>query len=91
MNDAEILEVIREAVAFAVPEMAGRELKSDQTIGELGISSIAVLEIVGYIEDKTGMRFPDDELAQLNTIGELATLIRAHSQDPSEALRRTTT
>ncbi len=90
MNDAEILAVIREAVVFAVPELAGRELKTDETIGQLGISSIAVLEIVGYVEDKLGIRFPDDELAQLNTIGELANLIRAHREQPSEAVERTT-
>ena len=79
MNDAEILRVIREAIVFAVPALEGAELKSEDTIGQLGISSIAVLEIVGYVEDKLGIRFPDDELAQLNTIGGLADLIRAHS------------
>ncbi len=90
MNDAETLDVIRDAVAFAVPELAGRELKTNETIGQLGISSIAVLEIVGYVEDKLGIRFPDDELAQLNTIGELANLIRAHREQSSGALERTT-
>lgn len=77
MTDAEILQLIQEAVAFAVPKLASTEIEPKDTIGELGISSISVLEIVGYIEDKLGIRFPDDQLAQLNTIGGLLDLIRS--------------
>jgi acyl carrier protein len=48
----------------------------ESTLGEVGISSITALEIAGYIEEKLNIRLPDDELAPLNTIGELARLIR---------------
>ncbi|MEP6801523.1 MAG: acyl carrier protein [Acidobacteriota bacterium] len=78
MNDAEIKTLIGEAVAFADPRLVGKPLSENDTIAELGITSIAVLEIVGYLEDKLGVRFPDDELAQLNTIGGLSNLIRGH-------------
>ncbi|MCA1579808.1 MAG: acyl carrier protein [Acidobacteria bacterium] len=78
MNDTEIHSLIGEAVAFAEPRLKGASLKPEDTIAELGINSIAVLEIVGYLEDKLGVRFPDDELAQLNTIGGLSDLIRGH-------------
>ncbi len=77
MTDAEILAVIGEAIAFAVPEKAGVKLDPDATIADLGISSITVLEIVGYIEDRLGVRFPDDALAQLNSVRGLTELIRS--------------
>ncbi|MGH9369387.1 MAG: acyl carrier protein [Thermoanaerobaculia bacterium] len=92
MTDAEILAVIREAIAFAIPEKAGAKLDPDATIAELGISSITVLEIVGYVEDKLAVRFPDDALAQLNSVGGLMELIRsqglpvpepAHQEEPA--------
>ena len=91
MNDAEIQKLIGEALAFAVPRLAGAALSSKDTMAELGINSISVLETVGYLEDKLGVRFPDSELAQLNTIDGLTDLIRAHAvatQPGPEAMRR---
>ncbi len=77
MNDAEILKLVREAIAFAQPDLQTASLSPADTIADLGINSISVLEIVGYLEDKLGVRFPDDELAQLNTVGGLCSLIRS--------------
>ena len=76
MTDSEILSLIKEALVDASPEHTGATLKMESTLGEIGISSITALEIAGYIEEKLNIRLPDDELAPLNTIGELAQLIR---------------
>ncbi len=76
MTDNEILSLIKEALAYASPEHANVTLNMDNTLGQLGISSITALEVAGYIEEKLNIRLPDDELAPLNTIGELAQLIR---------------
>ena len=86
MTEAETLKLIQEAIAFAVPELKARPIGMKDTIGELGISSISVLEIVGYVEDKLGVRFPDDELSQLNTIGGLSSLIQAHAASAPQAI-----
>jgi acyl carrier protein len=76
VTDSEILSLIKEALVDASPEHAGATLTMESTLGEVGISSITALEIAGYIEEKLNIRLPDDELAPLNTIGELARLIR---------------
>lgn len=76
MTDDEILNLIKEALEHSSPEHAGVTLKPGSTLGELGISSITALEVAGYIEEKLNIRLPDDELAPLNTIGELVQLIR---------------
>jgi acyl carrier protein len=76
VTDDEILSLIKEALEHAAPEHAGATLKPESKLGEIGISSITALEIAGYIEEKLNIRLPDDELAPLNTIGELAQLIR---------------
>lgn len=76
MTDDEILALIKEALVDAAPEHAGATLKMESTLGEIGISSITALEIAGYIEEKLDIRLPDDELAPLNSIGELVKLIR---------------
>jgi acyl carrier protein len=76
VTDDEILSLIKEALEHAAPEHAGATLKTGSTLSEIGISSITALEIAGYIEEKLNIRLPDDELAPLNTIGELVQLIR---------------
>jgi acyl carrier protein len=76
VTDDKILSLIKEALEHAAPEHAGANLKPESTLGEIGISSITALEIAGYIEEKLNVRLPDDELAPLNTIGELVHLIR---------------
>lgn len=79
MSEHEIRELIREAIRFAEPELAAVELRPGSTLSELGIGSVAALEMVGYIEDKLGIQIPDDELAELGTLDALVGLIRHHT------------
>jgi acyl carrier protein len=76
VTDSEILSLIKESLVSASPEHANVTLAMENTLGELGISSITALEIAGHIEEKLNIRLPDDELAPLNTIGGLVQLIR---------------
>jgi acyl carrier protein len=78
MTEGEIRDLIREAIQFVSPELAKAELKPTSTLSELGITSVLALEIVGYLEDKLNIRFPDDELAGLNTLAALERLILSH-------------
>jgi acyl carrier protein len=78
MTEGEIRDLIREAIRFAEPELTDVNLTAESSLSELGISSVSVLEIVGYIEDKLGVRFPDDELAGLNGLPALEKLIQFH-------------
>ena len=81
MDDAKILGLIREALADVAPgrEEEFAELELDNTIEDLALDSIATMEMVGYLEDKVETTFPDEELAKVNSIRDLATLIRAGS------------
>lgn len=79
MTNVENLDLLKEALAFAAPEKSQVNLSVDNTLSELGISSITALEMAGYVEDKLGITFPDDELAQINTIAGFDQLIRKHT------------
>lgn len=46
------------------------------TLSEIGLDSVAVLELVGYLEEKLDVRLPDEELAAVNTLGDLDDLLR---------------
>lgn len=86
MSNLDHLDLIKEAFQFAEPERATQDFSPQSTLSELGISSITALEMAGYIEEKLGIVFPDDELSQINTLAAFDQLIRRHTPaTPDEA------
>ena len=79
MDDAQILNLIKEALFEVAPsrkEEFEEELTFDMSIEDLALDSIATMEMVGFLEDKTEKTFPDEELAQVNSIKDLASLVK---------------
>ena len=79
MDDAQILKLIKEALFEVAPsrkEEFDEELTFDMSIEDLALDSIATMEMVGFLEDKTEKTFPDEELAQVNSIQDLASLVK---------------
>jgi acyl carrier protein len=70
-----------EAVALlqhAAREVLGRDLPgltAASHLVEIGVDSVGLLEMVGAVEDKVGLRFPDDEIARLATVADVTALI----------------
>ena len=78
MDDQEILQLIREALDEVIPDQADRfqDIHLDTAIRDLGIDSLAAMEMVGAIEDRLARSLNEDELAKIKTLGGLAALIR---------------
>jgi acyl carrier protein len=78
MNDAQVLAMVKEALFEVAPNRKEEfdEISLDDTIEDLALDSIATMEMVGFLEDKTEKIFPDEELAKVNTVGDLANLVR---------------
>lgn len=76
MTDAEILALIKEALFEVAPKREFGELSMDQTIEDLALDSIATMEMVGFLEDRVDATFPDEELAKVHAIRDLAALVR---------------
>lgn len=79
MTDIEILALIKEALNDVAP---GREedfarVTLESTIEDLGLDSIATMEMVGYLEEQVEATFPDEDLAKVASIRDLTSLIRA--------------
>ena len=79
MSSSDYMDLIKEALAFSAPDEVPQNFSPQSTLSELGISSITALEMAGYIEEKMGIAFPDDELSQVNTLEGFAQLIRRHA------------
>jgi acyl carrier protein len=62
----------------AAMEVAGRKLDGlsmDSKLSELQLDSVLVLEMTGYVEQKLGIRFDDEDLSRLTTLRDLSDLI----------------
>ncbi len=70
----DIIQLYQEAAV----EVAGRKLEGltlDTKLSDLQLDSVLVLEMTGYVEQKLGVRFDDEELSRLTTLRDLAKLI----------------
>ncbi len=63
----------------AALEVNGKKLDgltSSTVISKLGMDSVAVMELVSYFEEKLSIRMPDEDLAQVQTLGDLGNLVK---------------
>lgn len=62
----------------AALEVAGRKIDGltlDTKLSDLQLDSVLVLEMTGFVEQKLGVRFDDEELSRLTTLRDLGNLI----------------
>jgi acyl carrier protein len=75
MSNVDVIGLFKQAAL----EVHGRELgtlEATTEISTLGLDSVAVMEMTGCLEEKLKIRIPDEALAEVQTLGELDTLIR---------------
>jgi acyl carrier protein len=62
----------------AALEVSGKQLSgltNETVISKLGLDSVAVMELVSYFEEKLDIRMPDEDLASIQTLGDLGKLV----------------
>jgi|JI7StandDraft_1071085.scaffolds.fasta_scaffold351667_2 acyl carrier protein len=78
MTDEKILELIRAGLHQVVPErdadFVGISLAN--SIDELALDSIATMELIGFLEDETQKTFPDEDLPRVDSLADIASLMR---------------
>lgn len=50
-------------------------LTRDTAIAELGLDSVSTLEMVSYLEERLGIRIPDEALGEVRTLRDLEVAI----------------
>ncbi|MEN0062384.1 MAG: acyl carrier protein [Myxococcota bacterium] len=78
MSDEDVIALIKEALGQVDPKRKDEfaDITVDQEIAALGLDSIAIMEMVNFIEEKIDKTFPDNELHKVQKIGDLAGLIK---------------
>ena len=81
MTDEQILSLIQTALCQAAPKRASdfEHLTLDKKLDALGLDSIAIMEMVGFVEEHLDVTFNDEELTEVEYIHDLARLIRKHA------------
>ena len=74
-SDQEIMTVFK----AAVKEVENKELPAiDLTteLSQLGLDSVTTMEVIGAMEERLNLRFPDEDLATLKRVGDLTALVQ---------------
>ncbi len=80
-TDQELIHVLKAAVYnISLKELGS--IDTETKISELGLDSVAVMEVIGLLEEDFSIRIRDEEVAALGSVGDLLNLVRRLS--PSE-------
>lgn len=74
MTSDELLKLFREA-AWEVDQREFADLTTNTRIADLGVSSVALLEIFGFVEEELDIYLAQEDLAKVKTLGDLSSLI----------------
>jgi len=80
MDNERILVLIKQALVEVAPTRKNdfEDIALATRIDALGLDSIATMEMVGFIEEQVDTTFPDEDLTNVNSLGDLANLIQTH-------------
>ena len=74
-TDQELIHVLKAAVySTNLKELGNIDTKTK--ISELGLDSVAVMEVIGLLEEDFSIRIKDEEVAALSSVGDLLNLVR---------------
>ncbi len=71
------LELIKAAIVAVDPSKSPKlgAVAPETEIRELGMDSVATMEMVGYLEEKLDTQFSDEVMIRIQTFGDLIALV----------------
>jgi acyl carrier protein len=77
MSDKKDLLSMFKVVAERIDKKSFSQVTEASVITELGIDSLSMMQIVGEMETELGVMIPDEDLVELQTVGDLVKKIGA--------------
>ncbi len=75
-TDEQIIAMFKDSVKEVDTSTKVSEVTMKTELSSLGLDSVMTLEVIGVMEEKLNMRFPDEDLATIKNINDLATVVR---------------
>ncbi|PKN59233.1 MAG: hypothetical protein CVU56_01780 [Deltaproteobacteria bacterium HGW-Deltaproteobacteria-14] len=78
MNDNEIISLMKSSLDEVAPGWS-KEVKDfgpEVKFRDMAVDSVQIMEMVGIIEEKCDCQFADEDLAQINRVGDMLSLIK---------------
>lgn len=73
-RDPAVIDLFAKAI-WEVDQKKFDDLGMDKEIATLGIDSVAMLEVIGFLEEQLELHLPEEKLQQVRTLGDLADVI----------------
>jgi 8-amino-7-oxononanoate synthase len=80
-TDLNLIDVLKSAAHTVTLRELG-DINSETKISELGLDSVAMMELIGVLEEDLSIRIGDEEIAELHCVGDLLRLMQ--NRRPSE-------
>ena len=77
MTKEELLESIKEAISFTVPEIDTTDLKYEDSLKEIGANSVDRAEILIMLMEDAGVKLPMVSFGEAKNIGEILDIVLA--------------
>jgi 8-amino-7-oxononanoate synthase len=74
-TDQRLIDILKAAVYDVNLKELG-DINADTKISELGLDSVAMMEVIGVLEENLSIHIKDEEIAALENVGDLLGLIR---------------
>lgn len=74
-SENEIIHLFKEAVSEVDSNVKIGAVSSTTELSSLGLDSVMTMEVIGVLEEKLKLRFPDEDLATIRSMGDLTQLI----------------
>lgn len=75
-TDEQIIEMFKASVAEVDTSTKVGDVTMKTELSAIGLDSVMTMEVIGVLEEKLNVRFPDEDLATIKTMNDLATLVR---------------
>jgi len=78
MTDTEILTLMKSSLDEVAPGWSKevKDFSADVKFRDMSVDSVQIMEMVGIIEEKCDCQFADEDLAQINKVGDMIKLIK---------------
>ncbi len=75
-SDQQIVELFKASVKEVDNNVKVDDVDITTDITGLGLDSVMTMEVIGVMEEKLNIRFPDEDLATIKKMSDLAALVR---------------